>query len=485
MMRALIVLHRWMGVAFCLLFAMWFASGIVMHFVPFSALTEAERFGGLAPLGPLGALRSPAAAVAASAIKEAERIRLQQRSDGPVYLVTGASGLQALHAADLSSAAVTSEPLALAIAVGHARRRGLDASQAAVMALAPYDQWTVPNGLDPHRPLYRVALHDGPGTELYVSSTTGEVVRDTARAERWWNYAGSVPHWIYPTALRSNWAAWDRTVWWLSLVALIAAASGLVVGTLRMRIAQRRLTSPYRGWHAWHHWLGLVSAIFVLIWILSGWLSMDHGRLFSRDKLSATEAKAITGAPDWTTLSLNELQRLPAQAREIEWFAFAGRIYRRERMALSIQRLSLADASSVAPPAGAFLTTDEVGDVASALASGCNAAVAVAAGDNYAIAATMPDAPVYRLVCGELWYHIDAASGAALEKLDASRRAYRWLYGALHTLDFPALMVAPAARTLLIVALCTVGLVLSLTGVVIGWRRLRLTMQPRKRLSTG
>src|SRR5215469_14626720 len=34
-MRMLATLHRWWGVAFCLLFAMWFASGIVMHFVPF------------------------------------------------------------------------------------------------------------------------------------------------------------------------------------------------------------------------------------------------------------------------------------------------------------------------------------------------------------------------------------------------------------------------------------------------------------------
>jgi hypothetical protein len=33
--RALATLHRWWGVAFCLLFAMWFASGVVMHFVPF------------------------------------------------------------------------------------------------------------------------------------------------------------------------------------------------------------------------------------------------------------------------------------------------------------------------------------------------------------------------------------------------------------------------------------------------------------------
>jgi hypothetical protein len=34
-MGFLATLHRWWGVAFGLLFAMWFASGIVMHFVPF------------------------------------------------------------------------------------------------------------------------------------------------------------------------------------------------------------------------------------------------------------------------------------------------------------------------------------------------------------------------------------------------------------------------------------------------------------------
>ncbi len=39
-MGALAILHRWWGVAFCLLFAMWFASGIVMHFVPFPERSE-------------------------------------------------------------------------------------------------------------------------------------------------------------------------------------------------------------------------------------------------------------------------------------------------------------------------------------------------------------------------------------------------------------------------------------------------------------
>jgi hypothetical protein len=150
-LRALILLHRWLGISFCLLFAMWFGTGMVMHFVPFPALTEAERIDGLAPIDPSKALRGPVAAVDASGIGDARRVRLLQRSDGPVYIVTGASGVRAVRADDRAGVAVKSGSLALTIAEAAAHRRGLDASKAAVVAVADYDQSTVPNGFDLHR----------------------------------------------------------------------------------------------------------------------------------------------------------------------------------------------------------------------------------------------------------------------------------------------------------------------------------------------
>ena len=225
-MRALIFIHRWLGIPYSLLFAMWFATGIVMHFVPFPALTEGERFDGLAMIDFTQVTHGAADAVRASTLKDAMRVRLWQRVDGPVYLTSNDVGMNALHAADLTSASVDSEDLSLAIAVDHARRRGIDVARAMFVETADYDQWTVPNGLDLHRPLYRIALNDAYGTELYVSSTTGEVVRDTTRRERTWNYVGSVVHWIYPTALRKHRPAWDLTVWWLSLFATFVAITG-------------------------------------------------------------------------------------------------------------------------------------------------------------------------------------------------------------------------------------------------------------------
>ena len=35
--------HRWAGVALCLLFAIWFASGAVLHFVSFPSLSRSDQ----------------------------------------------------------------------------------------------------------------------------------------------------------------------------------------------------------------------------------------------------------------------------------------------------------------------------------------------------------------------------------------------------------------------------------------------------------
>ena len=40
--RWLYLTHRWIGIVTCLLFAMWFVSGLVMLYVPFPELKPAE-----------------------------------------------------------------------------------------------------------------------------------------------------------------------------------------------------------------------------------------------------------------------------------------------------------------------------------------------------------------------------------------------------------------------------------------------------------
>lgn len=473
MISAIVLLHRWLGIAFCLLFAMWFATGIVMHFVPFPSLTEAERFAGLVPLDRAETRIPVADAVAASGIADATRVRLIQRSDGEVYIVSGPSRSRAVRASDGQDASVTSADVALSIVQAYARQRGLDAIRTAIVARSDYDQWTVPNGFDRHRPLFRAALGDAAGTELYVSSLTGEVVLDTTRGERNWNLVGSVLHWIYPTVLRSNWSLWDRVVWTLSLLALVAAVLGAVLGIARARFRKGQISTPYRGWHALHHLIGLAATVFVLSWIFSGWLSMDHGRLFSRGQLTPAEARVVNATPDWTAASLDR-QPITPSAREAEWFGFNGHVYRRDRAALGGQTLIRAGDSRDGQPA--FLNVQEIADLTAGLAAGCAAPSVLADNDAYPAQSNTPGAPVHRSHCGNLWFDIDGADGRVLQRLDPSRRAYRWFYSALHTFDFPVLLAHPRLRDVLIVGLCTLGLAFSITGIVIGWRRLRSSL---------
>lgn len=196
-MKALAILHRWWGIAFCLLFAMWFASGIVMHFVPYPA-----------------------------------------RSESPYPT-------------------------------------SIDAARAST-EIIDYDQWTVAGNFDRDRPLKRIALNDDAGTEIYVSVASGTVVLTTTRNQRVANYAGSIPHCLYATELRHHRRVWIALVWWLSLLATIGAAIGVIIGLLRLGKA-----TPCKGLHRWHHITGLIFAPFLLTWIFSGFLSIDDGSLFA------------------------------------------------------------------------------------------------------------------------------------------------------------------------------------------------------------
>lgn len=474
MMNAIVLLHRWLGIAFALLFAMWFATGMVMHFVPFPSLGEAERFAGLPPINGAGII-GPADAIKASGIADVLRVRLIEREAGPVYIVTGRSQIKAVNAADGADAAVKSRDIARNEAEAYARSRGIIVGATPTVERSDYDQWSVPNGFDRYRPLFRVTLDDTGGHDIYIASNTGEVVLMTTRHQRAWNFAGSVLHWIYPTVLRRDWALWDKVVWNLSLLSAIAALLGAILGIARLRVRQGRLGSPYRGWHALHHVIGLVATIFVVSWIVSGWLSMDHGRLFSRGPLTQTELTVAAPPLDQTMMSSSSWAPLSPGAREVEWFPLDGQVYRRDRVAGDRQLLFHAGSVAPADHTG-VLSTSEVGAMTARLGTGCATPSAIAADDTYEAPSILDGAPVYRAVCGDVWFDVDSASGVVMQRLDTSRRAYRWAYTALHTLDFPVLLRHQLVRTVLVLALCGLGLLFSITGVVIGWRRLRLSV---------
>ena len=73
----------------------------------------------------------------------------------------------------------------------------------------------------------------------------------------------------------------------------------------------------------------------------------------------------------------------------------------------------------------------------------------------------------------ESWFYIDPRNGDVLARIDSSRRTYRWLFNALHSLDFPLLLRYRPAWDIVVWLLSLIGVIVSTSGIVIGWRRLR------------
>ncbi|MDW4809927.1 hypothetical protein NQ359_23880, partial [Escherichia coli] len=82
--RWLYVVHRWIGIATCLLFVMWFISGLVMMYVAFPRLTDAERLSALPAITWSKVQVSPDRAMAIAAMEHYPRdLRLSMMNDTP------------------------------------------------------------------------------------------------------------------------------------------------------------------------------------------------------------------------------------------------------------------------------------------------------------------------------------------------------------------------------------------------------------------
>ncbi len=282
--RWLFLLHRWLGIAVCLFFALWFVSGMVMIYVGYPKLTEAERLRHLPPLDGNAALLAPAEALRAAGIDgPLKDLRLHAGSAGRASYLATPEGRRQPVAIDAASGQVlgaTSEAQALA----SARAFAGDGTGLYYLGTVDEDAFSHSRALDIHRPLHRVQLDDAQGTLLYISGRTAEVVRDATRTERGWNYLGAWLHWLYMFRGNAFDGAWADIVNVLSLVGIAVATTGTVVGVMRWRFRQpyrsgRR--TPYPGLAMrWHHVAGLLFALTTLAWIFSGLMSMNPWRLF-------------------------------------------------------------------------------------------------------------------------------------------------------------------------------------------------------------
>lgn len=472
--RALYFAHRWLGIAGCILFVLWFVSGLVMLHVRFPALTPQERIDGLSPLELAQVQVAPAEALAKIGVNAPRKLVLEQSLDVPVWRAIDAKGNHHVVSASATQQGAITPERAEAIARGFAR-----SATARYLETSVDDQWTLPNAnsFDKARPLHRIAIDDGAGTELYVSQKTGEVVRDTSAFERRWTLFGTLLHYYTYAPIRRHADFWRQLVLWTSGLAMVSAGTGLIVGVLRVRLRRRYRgdsPTPYRGFLAWHHVLGLIGGIAILTWVFSGWFSMGPNRWLSHSTPGNAAAKFGQAGPEFThgLPSLRTLASgpLPAKAVEAAWYA--------GRPVWVVSDAAGARRSVDAATGLAVAVLSE--DLARATAANhpgiaADAPVLLTEPDRYWYARHVPPVlPVWRIVLHDeaaTWLHVDAATGQLLSTSTSDSRLRRWLFNGLHSLDFPLFLKTPGWY-LAIWVLSLVGLAVSVTGVVIGWRRL-------------
>ena len=318
-----------MGIAIGVLMAVWCLSGIVMMYVPYPRLAEDMRTGGLAPIDWTSccALDSPdiaepearVSAFQVEALGGRQVLRLALEGAAPQLIdLSAGTPLQSITAEEAAS-----------VAQRFSYSMGVSARPVA-LGLIERDQWTVA-GSRRERPLHLFSLGDHEKTTLYVSSVSGKAMQVTDQRQRFWNWLGSVPHWIYPTVLRQNPPLWSQVVIWTSLVGTFLTVTGIYLGIRQFR-KQRdgRWASPYRGFLYWHHIPGLIFGVFALTWVLSGLLSMNPWGLLEIQGVPEDMERLSGESPTWgevRELVTAVAEKAPPDVVSLGAAPFGGRVF--------------------------------------------------------------------------------------------------------------------------------------------------------------
>ncbi|WP_179042984.1 PepSY domain-containing protein [Sphingobium lactosutens] len=472
--RWLYVFHRWTGIILCLLFAIWFLSGLVMLYVSFPSFRAPERVAMAGPIDWRQVRIGPDRALAHLSQPDfPAEMRLGTVGGEPLYVFATSGGRRAVSAR--TGTEIMSVDAQRAASIASAM---IDAPAVSIDPV-DQDQWVVTRTYKAMAPFWRVRMADAAATDLYISQRTGEVVQNTTAHERFWNWLGAVPHWIYFEILRVFQEPWRQTVLWTSGVGLLGAMAGFWIGILRVRLKRRYKSgsvSPYRGWMKWHHVVGMIGGLFLITWVFSGWLSMSPwGGL--RDSGHHDAARLYAGAkPRFPATDLAALAQVGAGAREVRFAWLGGRPV----MTLwGVMEPRLLEGATALP---LVLDRQRIAGMAQSAMPGATL-VAIQRLDRpdrywYSTGDPRNDSrplPIMRLKFddpAQTWLHIDPTSGALLGQIGSGGRSYRWLFNALHSLDFPWLLIWPALRHIIVWTLSGAGLLISISGVVIGWRRL-------------
>ncbi len=475
MFRLLILIHRYLGIVFGLIVALWCLSGFVMMYVQYPDLNEWEYLTGLPTIDI-----ENCCVVDEDVLEQlagVDEISLEMFADQPVLRARFGRDISLL--VNLSRGwwfPTVDQEIAMLQADAFLATSGID-GQARFLGRIEHDQWTVAGYFNAYRPLYLFAADDDAGTQLYVSSVNGQVIQMTSSTERFWNWLGAVIHWIYPTALRQHTALWAQVVIWLTIASLFLVVVGIYLGITQYGARADGSRSPYRGLNLWHHYSGLILGLVTITWLFSGLLSMNPWGAFEGDG-GYEERNRLTGG----TISSEQLtaivealdnNALPDGTVQLRSSIIDGELALIARHATG--HAIRLDGATLQPQPLRGRVWNRVAELVRPDAT-ISQAEFIDSADHYYFSHHEDVAfPVYRIVfddAEQTRYYFDPTTAELLQKYDSDRRWNRWLFLGLHRGDFTTQMRQRPFWDLILLPLLLGVTIGAISGVWMGYRRL-------------
>jgi hypothetical protein len=475
--------HRWLGLTLCLLFVLWFASGIVMIYWGFPEISSDQRLTQAQSLAPASIRIPPEAAYQRLQLPgQPGAVRLAMLDGRPAYRFRTRRSQSIVYADSGELLTAIPQDMALRIAAKWAGRSAQEASFNGPLRDA--DQWTVSGEFRALRPLLKFSWPDG--QQVYVSAVTGEVVQYTTRESRLAAYFGAIPHWFYWTPLRKNGKAWNQVVIWSSGIGTCVTLLGLIIGgwmystSGRYRYRGQPSRIPYSGQKRWHMLLGLPFGILACTWAFSGLLSMEPFGWLQGDFANASRVDAALrgGALRLDAFASKSpstaLEQAGFPVKELDFGLFDGEAYYLARQMPRITRIIPVRGNPVDQFDNARVL--QLVSKASEPAAVEEARVVSSYDAYYLDRHRQHPLPAFLVRLNDpagSTYYIDLKAARLVEAYDHRSRWSRWLYHGLHSWNLPWLYRHRPAWDILVLLGLLAGLSLSITGVILGLQVLR------------
>lgn len=469
--------HRILGVLLCLLFFMWFASGIVMIYHSFPRASQeyklqrqaALRAADLLPMDSLMSMFPDTASLQSASV--------EMRFDRPAISMRGKGVPPALYMDDFGPVEKFDEAVRL-----KTLQLWCSSPILKIDTLEKVDQWIPFGGYNKEMPIYKYYFADDESHQLYMSSKDGRVLQFTDKESRFWAWVGAIPHWVYFTSLRQHQTLWIEFVKWAAGIGCIMCLLGFALAFIDWRKQKGKgfFHSPYqKRWYKWHFVSGVVFGLFAITFAFSGLMSLRDIPDWMK-KAPKTEKRRGGGMfpsrmnsmlpLDAYKLDYRQVVAASDSVKSITWSSWNRYPYYTVRYSHSSVRIDASDTTQIKP----FVLTEEMirKDVARQLGDSVQWKMDLLTTedqDYYGRKKERVPLPVYRIIVDDDMHTRMYYNPTTLRKrtVDDDGRTRRFLYSGLHSLNIKFLTDRPVLWNIVMYTLMLGGTFLSLTGIVV------------------